>query len=239
MYDIQTVVNHLAEAIIYQQPASVGQLASPPTGWSQGAPHDYYLTSAEIQLELTNVAGYPVTVWLYEMMSRYDSVLQIYDDYADSLTEAGHAGTLPVSTLVASEWIDTIPGSTPFKYRNLCMNWKCLRAKSFRVGPAQTKKFRFSMRKRVHITPRFQTLVSMRGTRFIHMNVRGAPVGSSIGSTINSSSCGIVTKWTTTHHYEINAQPYRQNNVVEDSALVSAQWLNINDPTVVSTLPMA
>lgn len=234
IYDTDTLFSQLGSHIFGTLNAPVG-LAEGIAGFTTGTNQDWYVNSASIKMEVMNQNQYPIKGTLWMFSSRYDNGDDPRNSYNNSLAIAGTIGTSWAAQNVPDT--DDLIGSTPFNYRQLCQNYHVKRIKSFEIKPGQTKVFKYSQKKLLHVTTRITALGANKLSKFFHFNMNGPPINDTVDKTHISAAPGQVDIiCTDTHEYTQMANPYTYRDTIDTQvAYGTPSIITLNAPNLLTT----
>lgn len=191
-------------------------------GYDLGFPFDFYVRRAKAEVQVSSCIQVPIFAELYCLTSRFDQDQNPYTAYQASTSAQGFHGTAGALGGHQNPSANAY-GATPYWFRILCQCFdiKCL--SKFTLLPGRVKRFTKSINKMVHVTPRFATMESMKGTQYLLFHFKGGPTNDTATKTDISSLYGdvdIISQVTYEYQRQANPGYFRdyENNFQSPSA---------------------
>lgn len=209
--DVETIYNFIWDIVqrIYYFP-----IGTSSGGFVAGAPLDFHLLETMLELQITNVQDIPVFGTLWRCVSRYDTTLDIEDAYNNSLGG--------MSTAKYTGPTDVQKNSSPFRYRDVCQNFKIMKPSKFKLEAGECKRFQFKKRWNRHIFNHLSGLSSTVGTEYFYFNLLGPPINdNTTKTTINTAQTQADITYQITYSFSSPPQPYRFRDIDADNVVVT------------------
>lgn len=202
---------------------------------------DFFCTGASIEITCSNQTAIPVIGRLWRAVSRYDQAFDPASAYTTSKASDGRTG----SSIFPGGSINTVDSSlmsTPFNYTVLLQMFKIESGQKFKLMPGESRTFRFSLSRFLHITYRLSGINSVRNlTRWFWFNFYGQPLNDNTTKTNVSSGYGDVdVVYTVNHDYEIRPVAYHYADYTNSMPSIAVpSILEVNNPTASTSIAVA
>lgn len=212
------------------------QIPLPSGIMSPGNPFEVYLVRQKLVQTITNCYQIPCFGRWYCFTSRYDGLTEDPVS-AYSLERTFLQGATGVGSTTALE--SGLIGSTPYNFRAVCQSYKIRSmSKVFRLEPGVARRFSYTQKKFLHITPRIIDLSAIKQTKFFMFEFWGPPINDSTTPTHLNTAAGVVDIFTTySTDYESRPIPNTYKDFYSGAQAITTPSVFVNSTDVVTTTP--